>query len=191
MESIEYLRQTAELNLCESCFQKYKALIEPTIRDWVSNPLSDWSEVESYVTQMVMKTKGIFKGELIFLSLDKGSNEEISDEVDVDAFQIIKKKWNFKMKIDYLRKKGILKKKSSYRVLDTAREVRNNIHDPYAPFSEHDRIQFYIANVITSRIWSATMFEMEEDTSNNLKYKAEKIAKQYLEDLIIRDKSTV
>ena len=92
------------------------------------------------------------------------------------------KKLNFKRKIDYLRKKGILNI-SSYKVLDTAREVRNKIHDPYAPYSEHDRTLFYIANVITHQIWCATMIEMGEDTSNNLKSEAERMSEQYLENL--------
>ena len=181
MITIEDLRRTAELTFCENCFQKYKAMIEPTIRDWLFNPLSDWSEVESQVTQIVMKTKGIFKGEEIFISLDEGSNEECSDEVDVNGFNVIKR-WRFKWKIDYLRKEEILKG-SSYKVLDKAREIRNNIHDPYASYSEHDRTLFYIANVITDKIWRATMVEMGEDTSNDLKSKAEKNAEQYLESL--------
>ena len=181
MKTIEDLRRIAELNFCENCFQKYKMFIEPTIRDWLSNPLSDWSEVELYVTQIVMKTKGIFKGKLIFISLDEGSNEKHSDEVDVTDFKVTKK-WHFQRKIDYLRKKGILKV-SSYRVLDTAREVRNKIHDTYAPYSEHDRTLFHIANVIAYQIWYATMIEVGEDTSNNLKSEAEKIAEQYLENL--------
>jgi len=181
MKTIEDLRRIAELNLCENCFQKYKMFIEPTIGDWLSNPLSDWSEVESNITQIVMKTKGIFKGKLIFISLDEGSNEKHSDEVDVKDFKVTKK-WPFQQKINYLRKKGILKG-SSYIVLDTAREVRNKIHDPYAPYSEHDRTLFHIANVITYQIWYATMIEIGEDTSNNLKSEAEKIAEQYLENL--------
>ncbi len=181
MKTIEDLRKMAELNLCENCFQKYKMLIEPTIRDLLSNPLSDWSEVESHITQIVMKTKGIFKGKLIFISLDKGSNEKHSDKVDVKGFEATKTR-SFKWKIDYLQKNGILKV-SSYRVLDTAREVRNKIHDPYAPYSEHDRTLFHVANVITHQIWCATMIEMGEDTSNNLKSEAEKIAEQYLENL--------
>lgn len=180
MKTIEDLRRIAELNLCEDCFRKYKMFIEPTIRDWLSNPLSDWSEVESNVTQIVMKTEGIFKGKLIFISLDEGSNEKHSDEVDVKDFKVTKK-WSFKRKIDYLRKKGILKG-YSYKVLDTAREVRNKIHDPYASYSEHDRTLFYIANVITYQIWYATMIEVGEDTSNNLKSEAEKIAEHYLEN---------
>jgi hypothetical protein len=181
MITIEDLRRMAELNLCENCFKNYKMLIEPTIRDWLSNPLSDWSEVELHITQMVMKTKGFFKGKLIFNSLDEDSNEKLSDKIDVKDFKATKK-WSFKWKIDYLHKKGILNI-SSYKVLDTAREARNKIHDPYAPYSEHDRTLFHIANVITNQIWCATIIEMGEDTSNNLKSEAEKMSEQYLDNL--------
>ena len=181
MKTIEDLRRIAELNLCENCFQKYKMFIEPTIRDWVSNPLSDWIEVESYVTQMVMKKKGIFKGNLIFISLDEGSKEKHSDEVDVKAF-LKNEKGGFKNKIEYLHNNGILND-SSHKFLIKAGKVRNKIHNPYAPYSERDQTLFQVAKVITFHIWSATMIEMGEDTSNNLKYEAEKLAEQYLENL--------
>jgi len=178
MKTIEDLRKVAELNLCGSCFQKYKTLIEPTIRDWLSKPLGDWSVVESQVTQMVMKNEGVFKGKTIFISLDAGSNEKYSDEVDVKAFQKIEK-WNFKRKIDYLHKNGILED-SSYRFLDKARKVRNRIHNEFAQFSEQDRTLFYIANMVTYQIWSATMVDWEEGISTNFKSNAEKVAEECL-----------
>ncbi|MBU4220687.1 MAG: hypothetical protein KKA10_03545 [Euryarchaeota archaeon] len=178
MKTIEDLRNLVKLNLCESCFQKYKALVEPSIREWLFEPISDWKKVESHVTQMVMKTNGVFKGKMIFISLDKGSNEKYSDEVDVNGFQEIKK-WSFKRKIDYLHKKGILQD-ASYRFLDKAREVRNRIHDEFAQFSEQDLTLFYIASVVTYQIWSATMLEWGEDISVFLKSNAEKVAEQCL-----------
>ena len=178
MKTIEDLTQIAKLNLCESCFQKYKMLIEPTMRDWLSKPLDDWRKVESQVTQMVMKTKEVFKSDTIFISLDEGSNNKYSDEVDVNAFQKIKK-MSFKQKINYLHQKGILQD-SSYKFLDEAREVRNRIHDEFAHFSEQDLNLFYIASVVTSQIWIATMSEMREDISTTLKSNAEKVAKQNL-----------
>src|SRR4030065_1297476 len=178
MKTIKDLRQNAELNLCESCFQKYKMLIEPTIREWLSKPLSDWSEVESLVTRMVMKKKGVFKGKMIFISLDEDSNEKYSDEVDVKAFQKIKK-WGFKHKIDYLHENGILQD-SSYRFLDKVREVRNRIHDESAQFSEQDRILFHLANVVTNQIYFVTMNGLGENISNNLKSNAEKFSEQCL-----------
>jgi hypothetical protein len=174
MKTIEDLRKMAKLNLCESCFQKYKMLIEPTIRDWLLKPLSDWREVESQITQIVMKTKGVFKGKIVFIHLDEDSNDEYSDEVDVKAFHKIKK-WSFKRKIDFLHENGILQD-SSYKLLDKAREVRNRIHDEFAQFSEQDRTLFYIANIVIFQIWYATMYDLGEDMATNLKSNAERIA---------------
>ncbi len=67
MNTIEDLGNVAELNLCKSCFQKYKMIIEPTIRDWLSKPLEDWRDIESDINEMVMITKGVFKDEIKFL----------------------------------------------------------------------------------------------------------------------------
>jgi cell fate (sporulation/competence/biofilm development) regulator YlbF (YheA/YmcA/DUF963 family) len=180
MRTIESLRKVAELNLCKDCFQKYKMLIEPSIKNWLSKPMSNWRETESHITQMVMKTKGVFKGKTIIISFDKNEKEKVADEVDVEAFRKIKY-WKFKWKIDFLHKKGILGD-FSYRLLDKAREVRNTIHDEpiIAKFSEQDYTLFYIASAISSQIWSAIMIDWGEDISANLKSNAEKIAEQWL-----------
>lgn len=86
MRTIEGLRKLAELNLCGDCFQKYKMLIEPSIKNWLSKPISKWREAESYITQMVMKTKGVFKGKTTIISFDESEEEKVADEVDVKAF---------------------------------------------------------------------------------------------------------
>ncbi len=183
MKTIEDLRNYAKLVLCETCFQKYKALIEPSIEDWLSNPMDDWKKVESHITQMVMKTEGIFKGNsnIILISLDKGSNGAFGVKVYEKGFKSIKK-CSFKKKIDYLRKKTILQS-SSYELLDKARDVRNKIHDDLAKFSEQDRNLFYIASLVTFQIWNATIGDWGEDISTNFKSNAEKIAKQCLLEL--------
>jgi hypothetical protein len=180
MRTIESLRKVAELNLCEDCFQKYKMVIEPSIKSWLSKPISDWREAESYITQIVMKTKGVFKGKRTIISFDESEEKKVADEVDVNTFRNIKY-WKFKWKIDFLHKKGILGD-SSYRLLDKAREVRNTIHDEpiIAELSEQDYTLFYIASAISSQIWSATMIDWGEDISANLKSNAEKVAKQWL-----------
>lgn len=180
MRNIEGLRKLAELNLCGDCFQKYKMLIEPSIKNWLSKPISDWREAESYITQMVMKTKGVFKGKTTIISFDESEEEKVADEVDVKAFRKIKY-WKFKWKINFLHEKGILGD-SSYKLLDKAREVRNTIHDEpiIAELSEQDYTLFYIASAISSQIWSATMIDWEEDISVNLKSNAEKVAEQWL-----------
>lgn len=155
-------------------------LIEPSIKNWLSKPISDWREAESYITQMVMKTKGVFKGKTTIISFDESEEEKVADEVDVKAFKKIKYS-SFKWKIVFLHKKGILGD-SSYRLLDKAREVRNTIHDEpiIAELSEQDYTLFYVASAISSQIWSATMIDWEEDISANLKSNAEKVAEQWL-----------
>lgn len=68
----EYLRKVAELNLCDSCFNRYKALIEPSIKDLLFNPMEDWREVESDITLMVMVIEGVLEPDNIYLSLGDG-----------------------------------------------------------------------------------------------------------------------
>lgn len=58
---IERLRKLAELNLCKDYYQKYLAMIEPFIKGWLFKPLNEWSNVESYITQMVIYTKASSK----------------------------------------------------------------------------------------------------------------------------------
>jgi hypothetical protein len=180
VETIEHLRKLAELNLCDSCFQKYKAFLEPTIQSTIQSlrlrPLGDWIETESEITQIVMKNKGVFKGKAIVLFLGNDENK-ITDMVDVKAFNQIKK-WKFNEKINYLHATGVLQD-SSYELLDKARETRNRLHDLIA-FSEQDYALFHLAYIITNQIWTATMTD-QKDISIWLKTNAEKNAKQWLE----------
>jgi len=190
MLTIEYLRSLAELNLCKNCFQKYKALIEPTIKNWLAKPLSDWRQAESYVTQMAMKTKGVFKGKTWVISFNKGEEEKVADYVDVKAFREVEK-WGFKRKIDYLHKKGILQD-SAYGLMDMARVVRNTIHEEplIAELSEQDYALFSVASAITSQIWSALMIDWGEDISSNIRSNAEKVAEQWLSQVKRRNEKT-
>lgn len=176
MRTIEDLRKLAELNLCERCFQEYKALIEPTIEGWLLVPLADWRQVEAEVTQMVMKTEGVFKGKKFFCNLTECVAEKYPDDVDGNAFREAKKLWRFKDKIEYLRDKGILKD-SSYNLLKTANKIRNQIHD-LSGFSKQDYTWFTVAHLITNHIWSA-MVEGKDDLSTCIS-NAEKIAEQWL-----------
>jgi hypothetical protein len=190
MVTIEYLRSLAELNLCKNCFQKYKALIEPTIKNWLAKPLSDWRQAESYITQMAMKTQGVFKGKTWVISFNKGEEEKVADYVDVKAFREVEK-WGFKRKIDYLHKKGILQD-SAYRLMDMARVVRNTIHEEplIAELSEQDYALFSVASAITSQIWSALMIDWGEDISSNIKSNAEKVAEQWLSQVKRQNEKT-
>jgi hypothetical protein len=184
MITTEYLRNLAELNLCENCFQKYKALIEPTIKNWLAKPLSDWRQAEAYVTQIAMKTKGVFKGKTWVISFNKGEEEKVADYIDVKAFRRIEKIMGFKDKIDYLHKNEILQD-SSYSLLDKAREARNKIHaEPIlAELSEEDYTLFSMASWIASQIWSAIRFDWEDEIVTNIKSNTEKVAEQWLKTL--------
>ncbi len=169
------------MNLCENCFQKYKALIEPSIKGYLSQPLSDWRQAESYVTQIAMKTKGVFKqGKTWVMSFDKGEEEKVAEYVDVKAFRKIEK-LGFKDKIEYLHENGILQD-YSYRLIDKARKARNKIHaEPIvAELLEEDYTLFSMASWITSQIWSALMIDWGEDISSNIRSNAEKVAEQWL-----------
>jgi len=180
MRTIESLRKFAELNLCKDCFLKYKALIEPTIRIWLSQPLSDWRQAESQITQMVMETKGVFKGKTWVLSFNKGEEKKVAEYVDVEAFRKTEK-MRFRDKIDYLHQSGIIQD-SIYRLLDKARKARNKIHSEpiVAELSDEDYTLFSMASWITGQMWSALRFDWEENISANIRSNAEKVAKQWL-----------
>jgi hypothetical protein len=183
MVTLGYLRSLAELNLCENCFQKYKALIEPSIKGYLSQPLSDWRQAESEITQIVMKTKGVFKGNTWVLRFNKGEEEKAADYIDVKAFREIEK-MGFKDKIDYLHNTGMLQD-SSYVLLDKARQARNKIHiEPIlAELSEEDYALFSMASWISSQIWSAMRFDWEKEIIINIKSNTEKVAEQWLKTL--------
>jgi hypothetical protein len=180
VETVKHLRKIAELNLCDSCFEKYKAFIEPTIQSTLQNllsrPLADWIETESEITQIVMKNKGVFKGTAIVISLGMDESKS-ADMVDIKAFKAIKK-WKFIEKIKYLHATGVLQD-SSYELLDKARETRNRLHDLIA-FTEDDYELFHVAFIVTNQIWNATIID-QKDISIQLKINAEKYAKQWLE----------
>ena len=154
-------------------------MIEPGIRPLLQ-PLSDWRETESMITQMVMKHKGVFKGDLIFISIDEDIDEKFSNEVDVEAFNKIKK-WSIKRKFDYLLKHGILQN-SSYEFLNKVREIRNKIHEPFYNFSEKDMTLFNYSRYITGQIHPAIMYKSIEKYTARLISNAEKIAEQMLHE---------
>ena len=182
METVKHIRKLAELNLCNRCFQVYKQLLEPNIQSAIlslrSVPLADWIQTELEITQIIMKNKGIFKGDIIVISLGK-NEDEATDIVDVKAFKEIKK-WAFKRKIDYLHNTGVLQN-SSYELLNKARKTRNRLHDLIA-FTEQDYILFRLTYIITNQIWNATIVN-QKDISVWLKTDAEEKAKQWLEKL--------
>ena len=58
--------------------------------------------MESNITQMAMIRKGVFKTDIIFISIGKW-DDKFHKDVDKDLFYKIKK-WGLKRKIDYLKK---------------------------------------------------------------------------------------
>lgn len=179
MGMIQDLRRFAELNLCEPCFQKYKALIEPNIKALLSKPLNDWVWVEDQITQMVMKSEGVFKTEEIIIPA-KGEEEKFANQIDVKKFREINS-WGFKRKIDYLHKKGILQE-PSYKLLNKAREARNKIHgEPFlTELTEQDYALFSMANTVVSQIWRVILFKQNTELDSILMSNAEKVAELFL-----------
>lgn len=174
---INKLRGIAKLNLCKECYNKYTALIEPNIIP-LSQPLPNWRGAESTLTQLVMKHEGVFKSDIIFISIDENMDEKWPGQVDVIAFNKIKM-WSVKKKLDYLRKHEILKQ-ASYNFLNKVRKIRNKIHEEYYDFSEEDMRLFRYARAITDQISGAIMYDMPEDLSVAMISRAEKLAEQLL-----------
>lgn len=254
--------------------------IEPSIRELLFNPIDDWRDVESNITQMVMITKGVFKGKIknldsdeglylyrwnkievgdtwklikflnqnynidwvktskikksngeqtielfteknylslklnndktkVNLNIDDGRTDEFivkkvevkksevlkiyeegssgafGEEIDWKKFQDIKG-LPFTRKIDTLYNAKILGD-FSYRVLHEANDVRNKIHNQFAPFSEQDIKLFGIAKVVTDSLLEATRIDYGKDIAKevkdiakNYKNNAEKCAEQCL-----------
>ena len=150
--SLKDLRSLAELNLGEDCYKTYLAIIEPNIKSMVLNTLEDWRMTESNVTQMVMKSRGVYKGEYVFIQLGDDASEKFPEEVDADLFNEIKM-WGFKRKISYLKKEGIIPT-SVYAFLANTAEIRNRLHNPsIGPmFSEEDLLIFQYANSLTDQV---------------------------------------
>lgn len=169
-----------ELNFCNVCFEKYKEMIEPNIQATILSlqmrPLTDWIEVESEITQIVMKQEGVFKGNIVVITLGKDEKTNTS-MVDVEAFKKIKR-WKIVNKINYLHKRGIIQD-NTFQLLNKARETRNRLHDLIC-FSEEDYTLFHAALIVTNLIWSSTMFDQGE-IGVQLKNNAEQLAKQWLE----------
>jgi len=179
--TIEGLRKMAELNFDPECYKKYLALIEPGIKSMFENYFSGWKSLESTINQMVMKHKGIFKTDLIVISIDSKADEQY---VDVEAFNKIKN-WSFKQKIDYLHKNGILGD-SSYKLLDLLRKKRNKIHEPGVNFSEqelaefsyaHSIVYFILIPMVSRNPQKRNLDFMKENTEKSAEYFLSKIEK--------------
>jgi hypothetical protein len=152
--AVSRLGKIAELNFCHDCYNKYLALVEPTIKLLLARPLGYWRETEADITQMVMKHKKVFTDDKIlgvYLSRGEKPEEWITNGIDIKTYREIER-WGCKSKLKYLRKHGVLED-ASYRLLDTARNLRNNIHDLTYDFPDQDYFLFWGASFISKKIW--------------------------------------
>ncbi len=177
--ALEQLRRDVELNLCDKCYPKYIAFIEPRIRKFIITRLDDMRSMESIITQMVMIHKGVFKTDMIFIAIGKW-DDKFHEDVHKDLFFKIKK-WSFKRKIDYLKKMLILPE-SCYTLIDKARERRNLIHeDPLVyTFTDKDLELFSQAHNVSANLLRVMIGKFPEDVKQGIVSRCETLSQRYL-----------
>ena len=174
--SLKILRSVAKLNLCEKCYETYLALIEPTAKEFLLVPLSDWGEIESNITWMTLKSKGVFKKENhLVLELDEDeSGEGYSEIVDVEALREIQQEWGFMKKVRYLHEQGILKP-FSFKLLIKLSKIRNKLHKYAYRFTERELELFSQAKPLFTSLGFAVLWTRDQ---NKLKQIIEGVEKQ-------------
>ena len=177
--TLEQLRRDVELNLCDKCYKKYLGFIEPRIRELIVTRLDDMKSMESIITQMVMMHKGVFKTDMIFISIGKW-DDKYHEDVQKELFHKIKK-WPFKSKIDYLKKVHILPE-SCYILLDKARERRNLIHEhPLVyKFTDEDLELFSQAHNVSANLLLVMTAKFPEDVKKRIMSNCETSSQRYL-----------
>jgi len=95
----EKLKKMAELNFCQECYQKYLMFIHGEIEYLLSEPISDWREVEANINKLMMKAKGFYR---------KNASMTIYPDMESYYEEMRKGRWGFKRKIDFLREEGIV-----------------------------------------------------------------------------------
>ena len=178
-QELEQLRRNVKLNVCDKCYQVYLSFIEPGIRKLILTRLNDMRSMESNITQMVMIHKGVFKTDMVFISIGKW-DDKFHEEVDRDLFYKIKK-WGFKKKIDYLKKMLTLPE-SCYTLIDKARERRNLIHeDPLVyGFTDKDLELFLQASIVSDNLFQAMRTKFPEDVKQRMISRCETSSRRYL-----------
>jgi len=181
MPSIEELRKIAQLNLCGSCYKKYLAFLEPTIKEYVERPLSDWGEVEEHVTYLAMRKWGVFRNDKI-VSFKDGEENDFPDEIDGTAYRSFKKERlrTISAQIKYLHREGVFGE-NTFKLLEKARVARNKIHpSPDAAFTKEDYGLFYVAKGITSQLRLFSFLNPGKEMPSEMRIAIEKFAEQYL-----------
>jgi hypothetical protein len=177
--TLEQLRRDVKLNLCDKCYQVYLGFIEPGIRELIVTRLDDMKSMESIITQMVMVHKGVFKTDMIFISIGKW-DDKLHEDVHKDLFYEIKK-WRFKRKIDYLKKVLILPE-SCYTLIDKARDRRNLIHEhPLVyKFTDEDLELFSQAHNVSANLLRVMRAKFPEDVKQRIISRCETSSQRYL-----------
>ena len=180
--TLEQLRRDVKLNLCDKCYQVYLSFIEPGIRELIITRLDDMKSMESIITQMVMIHKGVFKTDMIFISIGKW-DDKLHEDVHKDLFYEIKK-WRFKRKIDYLKKVLILPE-SCYTLIDKARDRRNLIHEhPLVyTFTDEDLDLFSQAHNVSANLLQVMRAKFPENVKQSIISRCETSSQRYLEKI--------
>ena len=178
--TLEQLSRDVKLNLCDKCYPQYVAFIEPGIRELIVKRWDDWRSTESSITRMVMIHKGVFKTDLIVISIEKG-DDKAHEYVHKELFFKIKK-WGFKRKINYLKKEHILPE-PCFTLFDKARERRNLIHeDPLVyRFTNEDLELFYHTNNVSDNLLLVMTVKFPEAVKQNIISRCEISSQRYLE----------
>jgi len=179
MTTLEHLRANAMLNLCENCKKVYDSLIHPGIKSILENYLKDWQNIESIITQMVMRHKEIFKSKWSFDVKDSDNIDNYANEVDVEGFKNIKYGWGFSDKINYLHNNGILQD-SVHDLLQILNRKRNHLHYRDTVLSERTRLEFSHGYSIVHSIYIPMSTSMEPDLAERFRNGAEQHAKNIL-----------
>jgi len=159
----EKLRKMAELNFCKECYQKYLMFIHGEIEYLLSEPISDWRQVETDITLLAVKAKGAYKK----------TNSGIFTP-DEKAFKHIQKEKLWK-KLKILKETGVIGE-NLYRFLDEVSKIRNKIHPPNK-FSKQDYALFREAKTLASAMVTPILFDLKDD-----------VWKRYLADVEYRAK---
>jgi len=165
----ENMRKMAELNFCENCYQTYLALFHGRIEYLLSEPISDWRQVEADITLMTVKAKGAYK------------------KTDPDLFSPNEKAFEKIQKEKLWKKLKILKEAGVFgdnlcRFLDEVGKIRNKIHPPNK-FSKQDYILFREANALTSTMLAPVLHDLKDDVWNRVLLGVENRAKWLLSKL--------
>lgn len=179
--SIEKLREFAELNMDEKCFEKYISLIEPSIKQIIRNYFGGWNSIESYITQIIMRVNRVYKTST-YVIFDIGDDRnKFQDLVDLEKYKKFEK-FSFKRKIDFLLKNKTIGD-NTYKFLDFLRKKRNKIHNFDGYLSDEDRKWFAVGVSVLTDVYFSVLDPNLRNKRNGLKENAEKISTQIMKKL--------